>query len=74
MNVTATLEHHQIVLRSYDHGEVFAVTIAPPDALSLARDLLTLAISRQAAAQHDDRQLDLAPQRLVTDQEHSGNI
>ena len=34
MNVTATFEHHQIVLRSRDHGEVFAVTIAPPDALS----------------------------------------
>ena len=34
MNVTATLEHHRIVLRSYDHGEVFAVTLASPDALS----------------------------------------
>ena len=34
MTVTATLEHHQIVLRSRDHGEVFAVTIAPPDALA----------------------------------------
>jgi hypothetical protein len=74
MNVTATLEHNQIVLRSYDHGEVFAVTIAPPDALSLARDLLNLAISRHGAAQHDDGQLDATAEQLVTDQEHSGNI
>ena len=73
MSVTATFENDQIVLRSRDQGEVFAVTIAPADALRLARDLLDLAISRQAAAQHDDRQLDLAPQRLVTDQEHGGN-
>ena len=57
MSATATFENDQIVLRSCDSGEVFAATIAPPDALSWrgpARPGDLAAGCRPA----DDRQLD----------------
>jgi hypothetical protein len=75
MPATATLEDGRIVLRSYDHGQVFAVVLGPMAALILAGDLLDAAIAvQQRTGPHDAGQLEAAPEQLVAGREHNENI
>ena len=72
MTVTATIQDDQIVLRSYDTGECFAITLRPVAALILAADLLSAAITVQ---QRSQGAVVLEPQgeQGVAGGEHNGN-
>jgi hypothetical protein len=75
MTATATVEDGRIVLRSYDTGDVFAVTLGSTAASILARDLLAAAIAvQQRAGPHDPSQLEATREQRVTDPEHDENI